>query len=165
MGMYSILVVPNDHLHSIREDAAFGEKVYGAVSQWPFYGDRYDPMRGLGRVISIGHADHEQIVTVRHGRGEVLPLDEQEALFRYRRKKELAERRASRIRCARCGSRAAQTTCIEGSGPFYCVNTTGCMRRLMMRPAAEVPNGTQEIHGCEETALVEGATEVPDATS
>lgn len=49
-----------------------------------------------GVVISVGHYDDEQIVSVHRGVGASLPLDEMEALWRFRRKKALAAKRAEK---------------------------------------------------------------------
>lgn len=97
MGMLSVIVIRNDHLHVIREDQDFGRKVAGAIAQFPFlHPQEYGPMRGDGFVVSVGDADYEQIVSVRNGRGAPLPADEMEALHRFRSLKERRAKRAAK---------------------------------------------------------------------
>lgn len=87
MGMTSVLIISNDHLHRIRDDNDFGRLVYSDVSSWPFMATE-SQLGSFGAVVSVGHASGEQIVSVQHGRGAPLPPDEVVALEKYRRSRE-----------------------------------------------------------------------------
>lgn len=97
MGMTSILIISNDHLRMIENDEHFGRRVDSDVRTFQFATDRDSAALGSrGAVVSVGHADSEQIVSVQHGRGAPLPLDELEALWKYRRSRDRKAKRAAK---------------------------------------------------------------------
>ncbi len=95
MGMNSVLIVLNDHLDSIARDPEFGAKVADAVMN---YGrDRFlshAGARGFG-VVSVAHADYDQLVRVDGNRGELLDAEEEEAVRKIRAKRERAAKKAA----------------------------------------------------------------------
>lgn len=93
MGMNSVIVALNDHLHHIRDDPDFGRKIYDAILGWPHLNDRPNSFQ----VVSIGRADFEQIVGVSHNGGGPLPLTEQEAVSKERRRAARAAKRERTI--------------------------------------------------------------------
>jgi hypothetical protein len=60
MGLNTALIVRNDFLHEIKDDAEFGQKVYGAIvsnGRGPYHGQSFD-------VLPSDHADNMQIVAI-----------------------------------------------------------------------------------------------------
>lgn len=60
MGFNTAIIVRNDFLHEIKDDAEFGQKVYGAIisnGRGPYHGQSFD-------VLPSDHADNMQIVAI-----------------------------------------------------------------------------------------------------
>jgi hypothetical protein len=85
-------MIQNDQLDSIRDDPDFGRKVYDAIVG--FGNPETDELRirSIGRVLSVAHADYQQLVSVGGNTGRVLTRDEEDAVLRVQRKARKASR-------------------------------------------------------------------------
>lgn len=91
MGMTSVLIISNDLLHRIKDDPQFGARVFRDAAGFRVP-ENFRALAPYGEVISVGHMDSEQIVSVYGGRGAPLPADEVEALLKYRRNRDRKKR-------------------------------------------------------------------------
>ncbi len=60
MGLNTAVIIRNDFLYAIKDDPAFGDKVYSAIiahGRGPYHGQSFD-------VLPSAHADYMQIVAV-----------------------------------------------------------------------------------------------------
>lgn len=83
MGLNTVVVILNDHLHRIRDDPEFGRKLADAIEAYP--SDRYHSSTSF-RVVSMAHADYEQIVSVHGNIGAPVDSDARNAVRRIVRK-------------------------------------------------------------------------------
>lgn len=77
MGFNTVVVIYNDRLHEIEESGPLGARLADAVRAFGFdrQGDGYF---GAGKVVSLAHADYDQVVVVGQNRGR--PIQEAENL-------------------------------------------------------------------------------------
>lgn len=97
MGMTSVVIIPNDLIHRIKDDPEFGARLYYDIAGFPPSRNEETSLGQYGRVISIGHTDDEQLVSVQGGRGAPLPYDEVEALWKYRRARDRKAKLAATV--------------------------------------------------------------------
>jgi len=84
MGMNTVVVILNDHLNDIRLDTQFGYRLDAAINAWP--NDVHSSADGF-RIVSMAHADYEQLVSVQGNRGQSLGRAEAAAVKRARKRK------------------------------------------------------------------------------
>jgi predicted Zn-ribbon and HTH transcriptional regulator len=153
MGMNSVLIVLNDHLDSIARDPEFGAKVADAVMN---YGrDRFlshAGARGFG-VVSVAHADYDQLVRVGGNRGELLDAEEEEAVRKIRAKRERAAKKTATrpeqqrdqamliepVECKSCGA-----VSVNG-GTIHCARCYATANETINRQADEIDSHQAHI--------------------
>lgn len=80
MGMNAVILILNDRLHNIRDDPDFGRKVADSIMGWSNPETDELRRRSLGMVISVAHADYQQLTSVAGNIGRILTEKERNAV-------------------------------------------------------------------------------------
>lgn len=73
MGLNTVAVIFNDFTHEFEKDGPLGQRIARAMQSYGSQHDRLPVYFGAGQVISMAHADYEQVVIAgRNGGQKVL---------------------------------------------------------------------------------------------
>ena len=87
MGMISVILLRNDTLNKIREmPCDFAVNLIGSINGIPSID--YLKATGVGEVITVDHISGHSFIEIDGGHGKPLPFDEQQALERYRKRRD-----------------------------------------------------------------------------